>query len=373
MKIRRIVRWALWVIVFCMVLVLLGGTIAYYRSDNDCASYASSPSHPMKAILHCEYGPTSTLRLANIEKPTPKDDEVLVKIRAAAINPLDWHLVEGIPYVGRAMGMGLRKPASTRLGVDYAGVIEAVGKNVTAFKPGEEVFGAKTGSLAEYLCVSADRAVVSKPANLSFAEAAAVPVAATTALQGLRDTGKLKTGEKVLINGASGGVGTYAVQIAKALGAQVTGVCSTRNLELVRSLGADHVIDYTKEDFAQTQRGYDVIFDNVPSHTLSECRQVLSPKGRYVLVGGGGPNDGRWIGPMGRAILAPILSLFSSQKMSFFLAKITKQEMTLLRDMLASGKLRSVIDRSYRLNEVPQAIRYLEEGHARGKVIINLD
>src|SRR5205085_8073577 len=286
---------------------------------------------------------------------------------AASLNPLDWHYMRGTPYLMR-MDTGLRKPKGKRLGVDFAGTVEAVGRNVTLFKPGDEVFGGRDGAFAEYVCARADRAVALKPANLTFEQAASIPIAAITALQALRDKGKIQPGQKVLINGASGGVGTFAVQIAKSFGANVTGVCSTKNVEMVRSLGADQVIDYTKEDFTKGGQLYDVILDNVPNHSLSECRHILNPKGKYVMIGGGGPNDGRWIGPFGRIINMLTLSPFVSQNVGMILADLNTKDLTILGDLMQAGKVTPVIDRSYRLSEVPAAIRYLEEGHARGKV-----
>jgi NADPH:quinone reductase-like Zn-dependent oxidoreductase len=326
----------------------------------------------MKAIIYCDYG-LPNLKLEDVEKPVPNDEQILVKVRAASVNPYDWHFVEGTPKIMRLMGVGLRKPKDTRLGVDFAGTVEAAGKNVTQFKPGDEVFGGRGGAFAEYVCRRAEGAVALKPANITFEQAAAVNIAGITALQGLRDKGKVQPGQKVLINGASGGVGTFAVQIAKSLGAEVTGVCSTRNVDLVRSLGADHVIDYTKEDFAKGAERYDVILDNVPNHSLSECRSVLTPKGKYVLIGGGGPNDSRWIGPFGRIIKTMVLSKFVDQQMGMMMAEANQKDLTILADMLQSGKLKPVIDRTYKLSEVPAAIAYLEEGHARGKVIITVE
>jgi NADPH:quinone reductase-like Zn-dependent oxidoreductase len=326
----------------------------------------------MKAITYCDYG-IANLKLEEIEKPTPNDDQILVKVRAASVNPYDWHFIEGTPKIMRMMGVGLRKPKDTRLGVDFAGTVEAVGKNVTQFKPGDDVFGGKGGAFAEYVCRRAKGAVALKPANITFEQAASVNIAGITALQGLRDKGKVQPGQKVLINGASGGVGTFAVQIAKSFGADVTGVCSTRNLDLVRSLGADHVIDYTKEDFAKGEQRYDVILDNVPNHSLSECRRILNPNGKYVMIGGGGPNDSRWVGPFGRVIHALVLSPFISQKMGMMMADPSQKDLTTLADMMQSGKLKPVIDRTYKLDQVPEAIRYLEEGHARGKVIIAVE
>jgi len=326
----------------------------------------------MKAIVYCDYGLTN-LKLEDIEKPTPNDDQILVKVRAASVNPYDWHFIEGTPKIVRLLGVGLRKPKDTRVGVDFAGTVEAVGKRVTQFKPGDDVFGGRGGAFAEYVCRRAEGAVALKPASIPFEQAASVNIAGITALQAIRDKGKVQPGQKVLINGASGGVGTFAVQIAKSFGADATGVCSTRNVDLVRSLGADHVIDYTKEDFAKGAERYDVILDNVPNHSLSECRHILNPKGKYVMIGGGGPNDSRWIGPFGRVIHALLVSPFISQEMGMMMADANQKDLTVLADMMQSGKVKPVIDRTYKLSEVPQAIRYLEEGHARGKVIISVE
>lgn len=326
----------------------------------------------MKAVVYTNYGSPDVLEIRDVKKPVPNDDQILIKVRAAAVNPLDWHFMEGTPYIMRAMGVGLRKPKDPRLGVDYAGQVEAVGKNVTQFKPGDEVFGGKTGAFAEYVCARADRAIALKPANITFEQAASVPIAAITALQALRDKGKVHAGQKVLINGASGGVGTFAVQIAKSFGADVTGVCSTRNLDLVRSLGADHVIDYTKEDFTKGDERYDVILDNVGTQPLSGFRHALQPKGICVMIGGGGPNDGGLIGPMGRPIVALVMSPFISQKMGMMMAELNKQDLTILGDLMQSGKVKPVIDRTYPLSQIAEAMRYLEAGHARGKVIITV-
>ena len=369
MKIKRILKWSVIVIVLAL---LVWFQIAYWTSTNDYDRQTAAPNHPMKAIVYSDYG-LSNLKLENIEKPVPNDDQILVKVRAASINPYDWHFVEGTPYIMRMMGVGLRKPKDIQLGVDFAGTVEAVGKNVTQFKPGDEVFGGRAGAFAEYVCRRAEGAVALKPANLTFEQAASVNIAGITALQALRDKGKVQPGQKVLINGASGGVGTFAVQIAKTFGADVTGVCSTRNVDLVRSLGADHVIDYTKEDFAKGEQRYDVILDNVPNHSLSECRRILTPNGKYVMIGGGGPNDSRWVGPFGRVIKTMVLSPFTSQKMGMMMADANGKDLTILADMMQSGKLKPVIDRTYKLNEVPAAIAYLEEGHARGKVVITVE
>ena len=325
----------------------------------------------MKAIVYCDYG-LANLKLADVKKPTPNDEQILVKVHAASVNPYDWHFIEGTPKIMRLMGVGLRKPKDTQVGVDFAGTVEAVGKNVTQFKPGDDVFGGRGGAFAEYVCRRAAGAVALKPANITFEQAASVNIAGITALQAIRDKGKVQPGQKVLINGASGGVGTFAVQIAKSFGADVTGVCSTRNVDLVRSLGADHVIDYTKEDFAKGTERYDVILDNVPNHSLSECRHILNPKGKYVMIGGGGPNDSRWVGPFGRVIHALLVSPFISQEMGMMMADANQKDLTVLADMMQSGKVKPVIDRTYKLSEVPDAIRYLEEGHARGKVVITI-
>src|SRR6266496_3957181 len=369
MKTKRILKWSAGAILLALIAWAF---IAYWTSSNDCDRITGTPTHPMRAIVYCDYG-LANLKLEDVEKPVPNDDQVLVKVRAASVNPYDWHFIEGTPYLMRAMGVGLRKPKDTRLGVDFAGTVEAVGKNVTQFKPGDEVFGGRGGAFAEYVCPRANRAVALKPANLTFEQAASVNIAGITALQALRDKGKVQPGQKVLINGASGGVGTFAVQIAKSLGADVTGVCSTRNVDLVRSLGADHVIDYTKEDFAKGDQRYDVILDNVPNHSLSECRRILNPNGKYVMIGGGGPNDSRWVGPFGRVIKTMVLSPFISQKMGMMMADTSPKDLTILADLMQSGKVKPVIDRTYKLSEVPAAIAYVEEGHARGKVIITVD
>ena len=368
---KRILKWSSLAILLAFFVGIILLFVAYWRSTNDCGRTAA-PNNPMKAIVYCDYG-LANLKLENIEKPTPSDDQILVKVRAASVNPLDWHFIEGTPKIMRAMGVGLRKPKDTRLGVDFAGTVEAVGKDVTQFKPGDEVFGGRDGAFAEYVCPRANRAVALKPANITFEQAASIPIAAITALQGLRDKGHAQPGQTVLINGASGGVGTFAVQIAKSFGADVTGVCSTRNVDMVRSLGADHVIDYTKEDFTKGDQRYDVVLDNVGTQPLSGFRRVLTPKGIYVMIGGGGPNDSQWIGPFGRVINTVVLSPFMSQKMGMMMAQLTKSDLTILGDMMQSGKVKPVIDRTYKLSELPEAIRYLEEGHARGKVVITVE
>jgi NADPH:quinone reductase-like Zn-dependent oxidoreductase len=341
-----------------------------------CAGHAQTPSPSaatkMKAVVYYNYGSPEVLQLEEIEKPVPNDNQVLVKIRAVSINPYDWHFMEGVPYIARVLGFGALKPTSPRLGVDFAGIVEAVGKNVTQFKPGDEVFGGKGGAFAEYVVIS-EKFLVMKPTNITFEEAGAVQIAGLTALQGLRDKGKVQPGEKVLINGASGGVGTFAVQIAKTLGAQVTGVCSTRNVELVRSLGADHVIDYTKEDFTRSGQRYDVVIDNVGNRSLSESRRVLTPNGKYVMIGGGGVNDKRWTGPFGKVIKTLLLKPFIRQEMSMMLSEVKKEDLNLLADLMQSGKVTPVIDKTYPFSEIREAMRYVETGRARGKVAVTLN
>src|SRR5216110_39492 len=326
----------------------------------------------MKAIVYTHYGSPDVLQFKETEKPVPNAGEILVKIYAASANPLDWHLMKGAPFLARLAG-GLRKPKDPRFGADLAGRVEAVGSTVTQFQPGDEVFGAWTGSFAEYATVPENR-VALKPANRSFEEAAAIPVAAITALQGLRDTGHIHTGQKVLINGASGGVGSFAVQLAKAFGAEVTGVCSTRNLDMVRSIGADHVIDYTKEDFTKTNQRYDLIFDLVGNHSFSERRRILNPNGICVMagIGGAGWHDGI-LSRLAGELNAYMRSRFVSQKFIAYIAQFNKQDMAILADLLQSGKMTPVIDKTYKLNQTADALRYLEQGHARSKVVINLE
>jgi NADPH:quinone reductase-like Zn-dependent oxidoreductase len=322
----------------------------------------------MKAIVYYTYGPPDVLKCEEIEKPTPGDNEVLIKVRAASVNPADWHFIRGSPYLVRIVA-GLRKPKNKRLGFDVAGQVEAVGRNVTQFKPGDQVFGSCRGAFAEYACAS-ESAVVMKPTNVTFEQAASVPIAAYTALQGVRDKGHIRPGHKVLINGAAGGVGTFAVQVAKSFGADVTGVCSTRNVDMVRSIGAGRVIDYTQEDFTKSGQRYDIILDCVGNHSLSAFKGVLTPKGIYVGVGGA--SDPWMIASLARAITALALSWFTSEKMVMILAKLNKEDLTTMHELMATGKVKPVIDRRYSLSEVPEAIRYLEEGHARGKVVITV-
>ena len=366
MGLKRVLWWSAGVI---PVALLVAGFIAYWTSTNDCGRNTSPQGDLMKAIVYCDYGSPDVLKLESVAKPVPNDKQILIKVRAASVNPLDWHYMRGTPYIGRAMGMGLRKPKDTRLGVDVAGRVEAVGGSVTQFKLGDEVFGAARGALGEYVCASENRLVL-KPKDLTFEQAAAIPIAGVTALQGLRDRGKLQPGQRVLINGASGGVGTFAVQIAKAFGAHVTGVCSTRNLDMVRSLGADQVIDYTKEDFTGSGQQYDLVLDNVGNHSLSALRRVLTPRGRYVMVGG---PKGRWIAPLDRVLATKVFSWFVSQDMGMLWADMKKKDLGTLGDLAQSGKVKPAIDRTYTLSQAPEAIRYLEKGHARGKVVITVE
>ena len=327
----------------------------------------------MKAIRYDRYGPPDVLELADVDMPEIGGDEMLVRVRAASVNPLDWHLMRGKPYLVRMMtGLSRPRASAARLGADMAGSVEAVGANVTGFRPGDEVFGGleNRGTLAEYISIRQDGPVLTKPAGLTFEQAASVPVAAYTALQALRDQGRVQAGNQVLVNGASGGVGTFAVQIAKALGAEVTGVCSTRNTEMVASIGAERVVDYTREDFTQERRRYDLLIDIAGSRSLAETRRVLVPKGVLVVVGG--PNKGRWIGPFGRTIRMLLQSPAVSQRMVSFLAHQNRDDLAVLRQLLDAGKVTPVIDRTYRLNQVAEAVRYLETGHARGKVVITV-
>ena len=319
----------------------------------------------MKAIVYHSYGSPDVLRYEEVEKPTPADDEVLVRIRAASANPADYHIMKGA-FIIRPM-TGLRKPRAGRPGVDLAGEVETIGANVTRFKRGDPIYGAeRRGTFAEYVCVK-EKNLAPKPANISFEQAASIPVAGLTALQGLRDKGRIQSGQKVLINGAAGGVGTFAVQIAKAFGGEVTGVCSTRNVDLVRSLGAAHVVDYTREDFTRDTQRYDLLLDCVGNHTLSACRHVLSPKGTYVLVG---VKLGGEEGPFRRLFKVLLLSPFVSQRLVFFIASMRQADLLSLKELIEAGKVTPLIDRSYKLSEGAEAIRYLEEGHARGKVVV---
>src|SRR2546421_9279733 len=368
---KRLLKWTFRIVLVLSLVGFLLGFVAYWSSTNDCNRNSATSNNPIKAIVNCEYG-IENLQLRDLEKPSHNDNEVLVRVRAASINPVDGHLIRG-SWMMRPMS-GLRKPKNTRFGTDFAGTIEAIGKDVTNFKSGDEVFGAKNGAVADYICVKADRAIVMKPVNITFEQAGSVGVAGVTALQGLRDKGNMQAGQKVLINGASGGVGTFAVQIAKSFGAEVTGVCSTHNVDLVKSIGADHVIDYSKEDFTRTDQRYDMIYDLVGNHSFSERRQILTPNGICVLAGIGGAGShpesgGRILGNFKTAFQ----SKFTRQKFVFYIAKLTKDDLNVLRDLMQSGKVAPVIDRTYKVSETQDAVRYLEEGHAHGKVAITTE
>ena len=329
----------------------------------------------MKAITYHRYGSPDVLECEEIEKPAPKDDEVLIQVRAASLNPYDWHFLRGLPYFLR-LQTGLGKPTDPRLGVDLAGQVESVGNKVTQFKTGDDVFGCGRGAFAEYACAS-EAKLARKPEDMTFEQAASLPIAGLTAFEGLRlgassDKGEIPQGKKVLINGAAGGVGTFAVQIAKSFGAEVTGVCSTGNVEMVRSLGANRVVDYTREDFTEGGQRYDLILDCVANHSLSAFRRILDPKGSYIMVGAA-DGGGRWmIGVLARLLGAFVLSRFGCQKLVMMGARITNEDLTTLAKLMKTGRLRPVIDRRYRLDEVPAAIRYLEQGHARGKVVVTV-
>ncbi len=323
----------------------------------------------MKAIVYTEYGSSDVLELRDIDRPEIADEEVLVRVHAAGVDRGVWHIMTGLPYPIRLAGYGLRAPKNPVIGSDVAGVVEVAGKNVSRFQPGDEVFGIGKGSYAEYVCAREDK-LAPRPANLTFEQAAVVAISGLTALQGLRDHGRVESGQEVLVIGASGGVGTFAVQIAKAFGAEVTGVCSTRNVEMVRSLGVDHVIDYTQEDFTQSGQKYDLIFQLAGTRSPSDCRRALTSKGTLVLSSG--ESDGRWIGPVDRILKALVLSPFVSQKMTSFTVKPNKEDLQFLKQLIEAGTLTPVIDRTYPLAEVPEAIRYLEGGHAQGKVVITV-
>jgi NADPH:quinone reductase-like Zn-dependent oxidoreductase len=323
----------------------------------------------VKAIVQDRYGSPDVLQLREIDPPVIGEDEVLVRVRAAGVDQGVWHLMAGLPYLMRIAGVGLRAPKNPVRGVDLAGRVEAVGQNVTGFQPGDDVFGTCRGSFAEYACARADR-LVRKPASLSFEQAAAVPVSGCTALQAIRDRGKVRPGQRVLIIGAGGGVGTFTVQLAKAFGAEVTGVCSTSKTDLVRSIGADHVIDYTREDFADGRNRYDVILDIAGNRSLSQLRGALAPNGTLVIVGGEG--GGRWFGGIDRQLRALVLSPFVGQKLGTWIATQPKEDLETLRELLEAGKITPVVDRTFPLSEAPEAIRYLRDGRAHGKVVITL-
>ncbi len=356
------------VAVLGIAILALAITISY-TSDCEPAPTVEAGTATMKAVVSRCYGGPEALEYLDVALPEPGPKDVLVKVKAAAVNPLDYHYMRGSPYLMR-LSAGIGRPSDQRMGVDFAGVVEAVGEEVTDFAVGDEVFGGRNGAFAEYLVIPEDRAIAAKPDNVSFDEAAAIGIAAVTALQALRDDGRLQAGEKVLINGASGGVGTYAVQIAKAMGAEVHGVCSTRNVDMVRALGADHVFDYKQEDYTESDNEYDLIVDMVGNHSLSANRKVLKSQGRMVLVGG---PKGDWIAPLVPLVKAMMLSLFVDQEIGAMLATMDGDDLDYLAGLMADGRVTSRIDTHYPLSETAEALRYLETMRARGKVIIAVD
>src|SRR5437588_5436318 len=368
MKWKRILKWSALAI---LVILFTWFEFVYWTSTNNCGRSIPSGAGRMKAIRYCEYGsPDDVLKLEEVEKPTANDNQILVRVRAVSLRFFDGGMLQG--GVGRLV-FGLRKPKNTIPGSDFAGSVEAVGANVTEFKPGDEVFGVRAGCLAQYVCVRRDGAVVSKPSNLSFEQAASVPTA-LVALQGLRDTGHVKAGDKVLINGASGGVGTFAIQIAKTFGAEVTGVCSTGNVDLVKSLGADHVIDYTKEDYTKGEQRYDVIYDLVNNHSFAERRRVLKSVGICVLAGVCGEvlND-ETLSRVVAVFTAFLRSRFAKEKFVSFGVSFSTKDLRILRDLAESGKAVPAITKSYPLTESAAAYKYLQTGHARGKIVITVE
>jgi len=368
MKIKRVLKWSALAI---LLIFFAWFEFAYWTSTNDCARSIPAGAERMKAIKYCEYGsPDDVLKLEQVEKPVPNDNQILVRVRAVSLRFYDGGMLEG--GVGRLI-FGLRKPKNTTPGSDFSGTVEAVGRNVTEFKPGDEVFGVRAGALAEYICVRLNGAIASKPGNVTFEQAAAIPTA-LVALQGLRDTARVTAGQKVLINGASGGVGTFAVQIAKAFGAEVTGVCGTHNVDLVKSLGADHVIDYTKEDFTKGDQRYDVIYDLVNNRSFAERRRVLKPGGICVLAGVGGSGMHKeTLFNMAGALTASLRSKFAKEKFVMFGVDINKKDLGILRDLTESGKVVPALTKSYPLTETAAAYKYLETGHVQGKIAITID
>ena len=367
MTIKRAFKWTTLLILVALAAWLF---IAYWMSTNDCNRNAAAPTNPMKAIRYCEYGSPDVLKLEDVEKPMPKDVELLVRFRGASLNFIDAGLERG-PWVLRLLA-GLRKPEFTGFRQDFAGVVEAVGKNVTEFKPGDEVFGGKRGSVAQYVCVRKDR-VALKPANITFEQAGAVKHAGLTAVQGLR-TGKIHPGQKVLINGASGGVGTFALQIAKAFDTEVTAVCSTRNVEMARTLGADHIIDYTKEDFTKREERYDLLFDNVNNHSMTERRRILNRTGICVLagIGSAGPTQEQ-LGRIVRGLGAGLWSRFTDHKFAQYTTRMDQADLKFLSDLMAQGKVKPFVEKTYPITETAEALRYFEQGHARGKIVITVE
>jgi NADPH:quinone reductase-like Zn-dependent oxidoreductase len=355
-----------------VVVLGISALVITVSHDSACpdASAAAGDAEAMRAVMHRCYGVPHGVRIEQIAKPVPNDNQVLIKVRASSVNPAEWYGISGRPKLVR-LSSGIGTPKGTRAGYDVAGTVEAVGKDVTLFKPGDSVFGGVGAAYSEYVVTRETGSIVMKPENLSFEEAAAIPIAAVTALQGLRDQGRIKAGQKVLINGASGGVGTYAVQIAKAYGAEVTGVCSTRNVEMVRSLGADHVVDYKKDDFTKSPERYDIIFDNISNHSLTDLANITKPDGIIVMVGGS--KEGVILGPIKRLAWGMVMRHFIEPRFTFFIAKINKVDLEWLAALAREGKLRSVIDRRYPLEETGAALEYLGGGHARGKVVVTVD
>ncbi|MDJ0698883.1 MAG: NAD(P)-dependent alcohol dehydrogenase [Woeseiaceae bacterium] len=355
-----------------VVLLVAVGSLAFIISrTDDCpdAPVLAGDTVTMKAIVRRCYGSADVLEYVDVAIPEPAANEVLIKVKAAAVNPLDWHYMRGSPYLMR-LGTGLGSPDMERLGVDVAGTVTAVGADVTRFQPGDDVFGGVSGAFAEFVVVPEDYAIVHKPAAITFEQAASTPIAALTALQALRDHGQLEPGQKVLVNGASGGVGTFAVQIAKWMGADASGVCSTRNVDMVRSIGADRVFDYKREDYRDSGEQFDLIVDMVGNHSLLSNRRVMTEDGRLVIVGGA---KGDWVSPFLRPLAAMSLQPFVSQDFPMIIAEFTQEDLVTVGELIASGDVEPVIDRRYRLHEVPDAIRYSESGRARGKIIISLE
>jgi NADPH:quinone reductase-like Zn-dependent oxidoreductase len=360
------------IVLLAAAAVLAAAIVVSHTSPCGAAPPPPQGATLMKGAVRRCYGSPDVVRYEDIAKPSPGPHEVLVRVHAASVNPLDWHYLEGTPYLVRTdPNAGFGAPKNPRLGVDFAGTVEAVGTSVTRFKPGDEVFGGQFGAFAEYVVVPEDRAIALKPASVTFEQAATVAIAGSTALQALRDLGQLHAGQKLLINGASGGVGTFAVQIAKSMGAEVTGVCSTRNVELVRAIGADHVIDYTREDFTKGAERYNLILDNVSTHSALDYRRVLEPNGLYLWVGSA--DFGNWFGFLANPLEGAVVSWFTNQKFSMVGAHLDRDDLAHLAALMQSGKLTPVIDRRYPLSEAAEALRYVEKGHARGKVVLIVD
>ena len=357
---------AIFIGLLALAVVSLAIAISYDSSCRSPEAIATGVQR-MKAVVFRCYGSPDVLKVEDVAKPTPDDDELLVKVQAASLNPLDWHYMRGEPYIMR-LSSGIGAPKNVRLGFDFAGTVEAIGKDVTRFKVGDDVFGSESGALAEYVTIRETSAVTHKPTNVSFDQAAAAPIAGVTALQALRDIGQLKAGQRVLINGASGGVGTFAVQIAKSLGAEVTGVCSTRNVELVRSLGADHVIDYTQENFTEGAGKYDVIVDTIGNHPLRKARHALKPGGFFVMVGA--KSDDPWLGLVWQPLKAAFVEPTGDAQFEMIVVNLNAADLGVLAGLMQPGTVTSVIDRRYPLAEAAQAVAYLEEGRARGKVVV---